>query len=58
MSLDSHNGNPNPPGGRNGGPTPNGPGRPEAVTILLILEDESNRRNTRTAANFAEGLRR
>lgn len=56
MSLDSHNGNPNTPGGRNGGPAPNGPGRPDAVTILLILEDESNRRSTRTALNGLAGV--
>lgn len=56
MSLDSHNGNSNPPGGRNGGPTPNGPARPDAVTILLILEDESNRRSTRTALNGLAGV--
>ena len=49
MSLDSHNGNTNPPGGRNGEgrPSPGGPARPEAVSILLILQDESNRRSTR-----------
>jgi pilus assembly protein CpaE len=56
MSLDSHNGNANPPGGRNGGSSPNGPARPEAVTILLILEDESNRRSTRTALNGLAGV--
>ncbi|HTK68914.1 MAG TPA: hypothetical protein VL857_03860 [Candidatus Eisenbacteria bacterium] len=56
MSLDSHNGNSNPPGGRNGGPTANGPVRPDAVTILLILEDESNRRSTRTALNGLAGV--
>lgn len=56
MSLDSHNGNANPPGGRNGASSPNGPARPEAVTILLILEDESNRRSTRTALNGLAGV--
>ena len=58
MSLDSHNGNTNPPGGRNGEgrPSSSGPPRPEAVTILLILEDESNRRSTRAALNGLAGV--
>ena len=56
MSLDSHNGNANPPGGRNSASSPNGPARPDAVTILLILEDESNRRSTRTALNGLAGV--
>jgi pilus assembly protein CpaE len=52
FDLNGRDGSPAGPGGASNP----GSGRPDAVTILLILEDEQNRRGTRTALQGLPGI--